>query len=121
MKCLNCKRSATYRVENTSSDSQVFCRLHIPSFLSLKKDLGNRLTVLQADGSAISQEVITEKTVDAFVSPPVVDTTDAPAKKKKKEIKETTVVAETSVVEETPVVEEVAAVVEPDTKITDTL
>ena len=114
MKCLNCKRTATYRVENNSSDSQVFCRLHIPGFLNIKKDLGNRLTVLQADGSTISQEVITEKTVAAFASAPfvdapVVDVTEEPVKKKKKETKET------------PVVEKSTPVVEPEAKVADTL
>ena len=43
MKCLNCDSVAKYEVQNPGAEDQVFCAEHLPWFINLSHELGQRV------------------------------------------------------------------------------
>lgn len=81
MKCLNCDNKAFYELTG-SVKGQVFCKSHLPWTVSLKKDLGSKVLVIEEPNIPVvvemnkkpkkKDEVVEEKAPEVVVEKEVV-------------------------------------------------
>lgn len=94
MKCLNCSAPALYVLSGSVKD-RVYCKEHLPWTVSLKKDLGGKVLLL--DNAA----PVTTPKVEKPVVEEVVPVVEEKKTKKKEEVK-----VEEAVVEDSATTEE---------------